>query len=462
MTEDRKSPKDAKPSKANPKTSGKDDRPDPEADATEKDATTGDLDVTPDPATGIAPGTWTGADTARSSDKAGESVTPAPPETPYGKGDTPPGTTEEAASDKATDAAAEERTVADAVAEDAATKDERAAGDSAGATAADPPSAALVPQPETVIERRGGFWPMILGGAVAAGLGFGAAWYYQYGATPRDDLPQALDALRTDLGAQADRIETLAGQVGDLEEGADGSGQEAAQEELRGQMSDLAARLDTLQSRLTTLEDRPPSAGGTSSDADLTALSQRIEAQAAQIAALTDAAEAREAAANASAQATLRRAALTRIQTALDTGSDFEGALSDLEAAGQAVPAELRAIADQGVPTAAQLQDSFPPAARAALAVSRTDAAADGTGGFWAFMGDQLGMRSLEPREGTDPDAVLSRAEAALRDARLTDALAEIDTLPPAAAAEMSDWVARARMRAEALQAAETLAAQLN
>jgi hypothetical protein len=74
----------------------------------------------------------------------------------------------------------------------------------------------------------------------------------------------------------------------------------------------------------------------------------------------------------------------------------------------------------------------------------------------------QLGVRSLEPREGDDTDAILSRAEAALAGGRLGDALAEIETLPEAARAATSDWAARATARHDALAAAEELSAQLN
>ena len=70
-------------------------------------------------------------------------------------------------------------------------------------------------------------------------------------------------------------------------------------------------------------------------------------------------------------------------------------------------------------------------------------------------------MRSLDPQEGDSPDAILSRAEAALRDGRLTDALAEIGSLPEQGRAELSDWVARAEMRQTAVAAAEQLTQSL-
>ncbi len=68
----------------------------------------------------------------------------------------------------------------------------------------------------------------------------------------------------------------------------------------------------------------------------------------------------------------------------------------------------------------------------------------------------------MEPRAGDDPDAVLSRAEAALTAGQLAQALEEIAALPEPALAAMADWTARARQRVSALEAVETLAQSLN
>ncbi len=77
------------------------------------------------------------------------------------------------------------------------------------------------------------------------------------------------------------------------------------------------------------------------------------------------------------------------------------------------------------------------------------------------FLRTQSGVRSLEPREGTDPDAVLSRAEAALHNADIAAALTELQGLPPEGQGAMADWVARANQRMAAAEAAAALAATL-
>ena len=70
--------------------------------------------------------------------------------------------------------------------------------------------------------------------------------------------------------------------------------------------------------------------------------------------------------------------------------------------------------------------------------------------------------RSLEPREGSDSDAVLSRMEAAAREGRLGDALAEAEGLPEAAKAPLQGWLDAVKARQVATLAAEALSQTLN
>jgi len=79
-----------------------------------------------------------------------------------------------------------------------------------------------------------------------------------------------------------------------------------------------------------------------------------------------------------------------------------------------------------------------------------------------AFLQDQLGVRSVAPKDGNDADAVLSRAEAALKAGDLASAFAELDALPSEGQAEMTDWIALATRRAQALDALSALKQDLN
>ncbi|TMV75503.1 hypothetical protein FGG78_28640, partial [Thioclava sp. BHET1] len=154
--------------------------------------------------------------------------------------------------------------------------------------------------------------------------------------------------------------------------------------------------------------------------------------------------------------------ALGRIRTALQIGGGYSPALATLKAEGVSVPAEIAGPAQSGVETLAALNESFPAAARAAL---KTSLKADMGQGYLsrvsAFLRSQTGLRSLSPRAGDDPDAVLSRAQADLDAGKLDAALGEIAKLPKPGQEAMSDWLTKARARQAALKAAAALSADL-
>lgn len=78
-----------------------------------------------------------------------------------------------------------------------------------------------------------------------------------------------------------------------------------------------------------------------------------------------------------------------------------------------------------------------------------------------AFLQAQTGARSLAPREGDGPDAVLSRAGAALDAGNLQAALTEMDALPEPGQVAMADWRRLADIRLAASAAAAELSATL-
>jgi hypothetical protein len=333
--------------------------------------------------------------------------------------------------------------------------------------ATEPPAApdrdttpAPVVRTEQVTVRQGGFWSMLLGGVAAAGIGAAAAPYI----LPPDWFAPAPDrALEARLSEQAARLAGLEERLAAPTAPTAPTDQSGEIDGLSQTVTDLTARLAETEQRLAELAARPApeTPAATVPEEALAELTARLDSQRAEIDALRGAAEAQQAAERDSARATLRRAALVRVRTALDTGEDFSGALADLRDTGAEVPEALAAAAETGVPTRAALTESFPEAARAALAAARRETA-EGAGSVTDFLRGQLGIRSLAPREGDDPDAILSRAEAALGEGRLGDALAEIETLPEGARAALADWTAAATMRHDALDAAEALSAAMN
>jgi hypothetical protein len=107
--------------------------------------------------------------------------------------------------------------------------------------------------------------------------------------------------------------------------------------------------------------------------------------------------------------------------------------------------------------TLAKLQDAIPEVSRAALTASPADADA----GLGGFLKRQLGARSVAPREGNDPDAILSRVEGAVRKGQLADALSEAEALPQEAKSAMSDWLNSAASRLAVTSASEVLMQRL-
>ena len=147
------------------------------------------------------------------------------------------------------------------------------------------------------------------------------------------------------------------------------------------------------------------------------------------------------------ASALAREAARNQIRLALQSGAPFAEPLAVLGDP----PAALAENAETGVPSQSDLIAEFPDLSRAALRTARTTEAA----GVGSLFRNAFNPRSLEPQQGSDPDAVLSRAEAAVREGDLETALTEIEALPAEVQAVLQDWTTRARARAAALAAAD-------
>ena len=356
-----------------------------------------------------------------------------------------------------------------------------------------PPPPATVPQPD----RSGpGAMTMIFGGIIAGAIGYGASF-----------LPISSDednGISASIDAVGQQVATLAADVSALQDApapeVDVSGIEAQLGELAGRLDGIDAEISALignveqasatldaatgelTQRIATLEALDLSGlpeatedqiaafrerlGAITAEAEdrlnaATAQAAELEAQAAaraeemRAAAEAAAAEAEQEAARVEAEAR-RTAALADLNAAMENGTPFSEALVVLGD----VPEELAVAAEKGVPTLAELQRSFPAAARAALMETSVVAEDASTGDrLAAFLKRRTGARSLTPQEGSGADAILSRAEAALDEGALPTAISEIETLPEASLAAMEDWVALARTRASALEAVAGLTA---
>ncbi len=339
----------------------------------------------------------------------------------------------------------------------------------------------LTAPPSPPASGKGGFLPMLLGGVVAGGIGFGAHYLLSQDAGGQAPEIAALQAeiteLRAELAAAPDltaleaELAELRAALGDPDAATDSldvAGQIAAEiDALRAEFAQDEAgavdpavldRLDGLRSDLSETAARLDGF-----EADLAARDTRISALQDELAELRDLAENRLTAAETALDTALARAGLDMLRAALNSGGAYPDALSLLREAGVTVPDTLATHAPGGVPTLEALQDSFPEAARAGLRAALQDMPAETAGErITNFLRAQVGARSTTPREGDDPDAVLSRAAAALEAGALDTALMELDALPEPALVAMQDWRRAAQARHDAEAEFETFATTLS
>lgn len=333
------------------------------------------------------------------------------------------------------------------------------------------------PQPQP---RHKGFsvlFGLVLGGVIAAGIGFYAARYVVPEGWPFPGVTPEPDPLAVMQDAQGARLSELESQLRGQGEAiaalqADQSASDLARqlakqlEGAEGRQVEMAALLNALDARLLDVEKIPRGSGAEAAEVAAVAYERelmQIRAMLAEELARIEAAQAQVNAAGQDAQAAAAeaalRAALAQVRNAQDSGQPFVEALDLVrEATGQPLPEGLIMAAESGIATLPGLQHQFPLAARAALDASIAAAVADGSiGRFTGFLRSQLGTRSLEPRAGDDPDAILSRAEAALKVGQIAVALQEVAALPEAGQAEMANWVLLAQTRLDVLAATELL-----
>ena len=303
-------------------------------------------------------------------------------------------------------------------------------------------------------ENKSIFLPLVLGGIVAGALGFMASEYEVFGNADADITTK----LRGDLSKQQERIAAL--------ETAESQPAEVPAIDL----SPIEAQLAALQERIVALEERPVVSvpEGVDPDAvaaytaELEALKASAETQRSEIAALLNNAKTVEEATAEAAKAASAQTAIAKIVSAIDAGRPYPEAMDTLNSLelGEIDPA-LAASADTGVAMLSVLQSEFPAQARNALAAARSSGADEGAQGLGGFLKRSLGARSVAPREGNDPDAILSRADAAIKRGDLEMTLTELDTLPEEAQAAIAGWRAAADARVAARNAADALAQRL-
>lgn len=334
----------------------------------------------------------------------------------------------------------------------------------------------VAPTRVSTSKKRGRFTPMLLGGVAAAAVGFGAAqytgngsWPFSNNTTAVSDLTATVTAQKVEITAMKATIAEMQTTLSSLPVRSDITTIEDKQATTSTAANVLSGRVDKTESRLTDIENRPiPEVGATveavaAYERELAAMRKMFEGELTKIESAQKQASVAGEATTARANTALENASLARIKAAVNSGVPFIDAANTLSDIGISVPESLVGVAKSGVPTLAQLQSEFPEAARAALAASGAAETDSGNvGKFGAFLRAQLGARSLEPREGDDADAVLSRAEAALRSGDIAQSITEVSALPEPALAQMAAWITQAKLRHDTVTALAALSAEMN
>ena len=325
--------------------------------------------------------------------------------------------------------------------------------------------AEVTPQPvvEKVVVKRGGIVPALLGGALCVVLGYAGAQFVKPEGWPfpganTDELTQKI----TDLSAQlADLKSGTQDQIAAVQSAQDSLKSDietqVAASDPKSVIQPLQDQLSNFESRLTELEARPVAEAVVSPEATAAYERQLAEMQdllTGEIARL-EAAKAQSVAEEKAATVATQKA---RLQRLVDAGDPFASVLGEL---GENAPAALTEAAQDGIASVTELQDTYPEAARAALmSASRAAYEAGEQGWFDTALQTQLGLRSTKPKEGEDADAILSRAEDAVRKGQFASAITTLEALPEAGQTEMQPWIEQAQKRVDVMTALNEMLGQ--
>ena len=324
---------------------------------------------------------------------------------------------------------------------------------------------------------------LMTGGILAVAIGFGAAiGLYKYGVlfSPASPNEAQID-IKTNISKQNEQFSELEKKVSSVQSklellilrtGTDNTSEkfEFLDKEINQftiELETINLQLSTLSKRTDDLEKRPvltavPEDIIEKHSKELEALKETLTQQREQVQAVMQDAETKEAIAKQAAREARIYSMVSRLSGAIKNGDTFAAVLIDFEAASYLkAPDILHKYSETGFVTKEQLIKDFPIVARLALNSARSEAK-DAQGKTFAdYLKTQLKARSVMPREGMSADAILSRAEAAVKDDRLKDALSELDALDLIARDQMDDWISKAKERLAAVAYIDTIMAQI-
>jgi len=326
---------------------------------------------------------------------------------------------------------------------------------------------------------------------VAAGALLGPRFAPQYFGTDTSAIENRLSELESTTSARITALETVeapnfTGQIdqavaalsnevqGNLQEletkiaATDGSEIEARLAEAETALAGLRAAFESMIEDLNAANATGTDAQIDTTLAEIAALQSQIEELSAMngalsqkideidIAATKTIEEAAEAQAEAAAvtNAAERNRLIGNLDAAMQRGEPLAPYLTALEELGVGIPQGLN-TAEAGIARLSDLEEGFSSAAHAALradAANATDAGGVGSQ-IQSFFQSQISIRSLDAKEGTSTDAILSRMEQALEVGDLNLVVSEAAALSEPAQNAMGGWLDQARARLGAFEA---------
>lgn len=270
-----------------------------------------------------------------------------------------------------------------------------------------------------------------------------------------NDLSAALDKVRSDLQAVRKPVE-----AGNGAGGPDAAAFQALGDKVAGLENSVAALqratpdpdssrasvdLGPVEAKLASLEAEARQAAEAASGRD--GRLSRLEQSMAQLSGKVEA--------QASQPKIALSIAASALKSALDRGAPFTSELDTFAAIAPDAPEVdvLRAYAEKGVPSRAEIAEGMDAAANAMVAAARP--ADENAGVFERLLSSAESLVKVRPIgavEGPGVPETVARMEAAVKQGDYARALSEYDTLPETARAAGADYAAglRARMEAEA------------
>ena len=267
-------------------------------------------------------------------------------------------------------------------------------------------------------------------------------------------LDARIKALETKKAEPAPDLSELTGRVARLEESLKALGETASAGGSVADAAALDAKISDLEQKLQARIDAKLTEGETSDRQTLDEMKSAIADLNAKVGMLSIAERGADQDA-ASAKSAASVLAFANLRAAIDSGRPYATELASLRSLAPGIGnfGALPAFAEQGIPTLAELTTSLKTASDAAIDAEPTASTGDESffGSVLQSAKSMIRVRRIDGNAtGDDPDAVLARTAAKLKQGDLVEAIQDAESLQGAPRQALASWIDAARARASA------------